>query len=132
MLGSINCHVCAYCMFPVTCMCKLDHEVECLASHIVGEGSCHEWSTYVRGYQVYQAAWISAMGETLGLAVEATNSHDVYAVAIMQNGRDRTVCVVGHVPRNASGVISFFLKKSRSIGYCEVTGERTNHGVDSA
>ena len=39
------------------------------------------------------------------------------------------VCVVGHVPRNVSCVISFFLKKDGCIGYCEVTGERTNRGA---
>ena len=39
------------------------------------------------------------------------------------------LCVVGHVPRNASRVISFFLKKNESVGYCEVTGERVNCGA---
>ena len=41
----------------------------------------------------------------------------------MQDGRDGTVRVVGHVARNASWVISFFLKKNRSIG------DKTNHGA---
>ena len=119
---SINGHVCPY---------ELDHRVECMASHIVVESSCHEWSSYVRGYQVYQAVWIPAMGEMLRLAVEPTNSHDtcMYAVAVMQVGYDGTVRVVGHLPRNSSRVISFFLKKNESAGYCKVTGERTNRGA---
>ena len=54
-----------------------------MASHIVGEGSCHEWSSYVRGYQVYQAVRIPVMGETLRLAVEATDFRDMYVVAVM-------------------------------------------------
>ena len=69
------------------------------------------------------------MSETLRLAVEATNFHNMYAVAVMQDKRNKTVRVVGQVPRNASRVTSFFLKKNESIGYCEVTGERTNHGA---
>ena len=50
-------------------------------------------------------------------------------MALIQDGRDGTVRVVGHVPRNVSRMISFFLKKDGCVGYCEVTGERTNHGV---
>ena len=73
-----------------------------MANHIIGEGSCHEWSLYVRGYQIYQAVWIPAMGETLRLAVETTNSHDMYTAAVMQDGRDGTVRVVGLVARNVS------------------------------
>ena len=73
--------------------------------------------------------WTPAVGETLRLTVEPTNSHDIYAVALIQDGRDRTVRVVGHVPRNVSRVISFFLKKGGHVGYCEVTGERTNRGA---
>ena len=70
---------------------------------------------YVRGYQVYQVVWIPAMGETLKLAVETTNSHNMYAMAVMQDGRDRTVRVVGHVTRNASWVISIILKKTEAL-----------------
>ena len=100
-----------------------------MASQIVGEGSCYEWSSYVRGYHVYQTVWTPAVGEMLSLAVEPTNSHDIYAVALIQDGWDGTVRVVGHVPRNVSRVISFFLKKDGCVGYCEVTGERTNRGA---
>ena len=30
---------------------------------------------------------------------------------------------------NVRGVISFFLKKDGCVGYCEVTGERSNRGA---
>ena len=53
------------------------------------------------------------MGETLRLAVEAANSHDRYAVGVMQDRHDGTVRVVGHVPRNASRVISFSREKHK-------------------
>ena len=64
---------------------------------------------------------IKAVGETLSLTGELTKLHDGYAVAVVQDGRDGTV--VDHVPRNVSQVISFFLKKDRSVGNCKVTGK---------
>ena len=78
---------------------------------------------------MYQTMWTPAVGETLRLTVEPTNSHDIYAVALIQDGRDETVCVVDHVPRNVSRMISFFLKKDDCVGYCEETEERTNRGA---
>ena len=79
---------------------------------------------------MYQTVWTPAVGETLRLTVEPTNSHNIYAVALIQDGRDGTGRVVGHVPpRNVSRVISFSLKKDGRVGYCEVTGERTNRGA---
>ena len=57
-----------------------------MASQIIGKGSCYEWSSYARGYHVYQTVWTLAVGETLRLAVEPTNSHDIYAVALIQDG----------------------------------------------
>jgi len=35
---------------------------------------------------VYQTVWTPAVGEMLSLAVEPTNSHDIYAVALIQDG----------------------------------------------
>ena len=56
-----------------------------MASQIVGESSCYEWSSYVRGYHVYQTVWTPAFGETLRLAVEPTNSHDIHAMVVIQD-----------------------------------------------
>ena len=78
---------------------------------------------------LYQTVWTPAVGETLRLTVEPTNSHDIYTVALIQDGRGGTVRVVGHVPRNVRCVISFFLKKDGCVGYCKVAGERTNCGA---
>ena len=96
-------------------------------SQIVREGCCYEWPLYVRGYHVYQSVWTPPVWKTPRLTVEPTNMHDAYTVAVEQDKRVETV--VGHVPRNVSQVISFFLKKDRNVGYCKVTGERINCGA---
>ena len=79
---------------------------------------------FVRGHHEYKIVWTPTVGETLRLAIESTNSHDAHAVAVV---KDRTV--VGHVPKNISKTVSFFLKKDGSSGFCEVTGSRLNRGV---
>lgn len=49
-----------------------------MASKIIEEGSCYEWSSYmyVRGYHDCQAVWTPTIGEMLLLKVELTNSYD--------------------------------------------------------
>ena len=76
---------------------------------------------------MYQSVWTPALGETLSLTVELTNVHDAYTVAVVQDGRYGTV--VGHVPRNISQVISFFLKKDRRVVYSKVTVDGINCGA---
>lgn len=99
-----------------------------MASQIVGEGSCYESSLYVRGYHVYQTVWTPAIVEMPRLGVQTTNFHNRHAVAVIQDGWDGTV----HVHRNVSRVIYFLLKEDGIIGYCEVTGERTNRGASTS
>ena len=95
-----------------------------MASEVVEEGSCYEWSSYIRGYHDYQAVWTPTIGEMLLLKVEPTNPYDDFAVSIVKDG-----AVVGHVPKYVSRVICFFLKRVESVGFCEVTGSRVNRGV---
>ena len=52
------------------------------------------------------------------------NEHDLYAVAIVNNGE-----VVGHIPRMTSKVVCFFLRYDGNEGYCVITGARLNRGV---
>ena len=58
------------------------------------------------------------------LKLEPTNPHDDFAVSVVKDG-----VVVGHVPKHASRVVCFFLKRVESVGFCEVTGSRVNRGV---
>jgi len=85
-----------------------------MASEVVEEGSCYEWSSYIRGYHDYQAVWTPTIGEMLLLKVEPTNPYDDFAVSIVKDG-----AVVGHVPKYVSRVICFFLKRVESVGFCE-------------
>lgn len=78
-----------------------------MASEVV-EGSCYEWSSYIRGYHDYQAVWTPSIGEMLLLKVEPTNPYD-FAVSV--------VAVVGHVPKYISRVVCFFLKWVGSVGF---------------
>ena len=78
---------------------------------------------------MYQTLWTPAIGETLN-AVGPINPHNSYAVAVVRgSGRERDGTIVGHVPRNVSRVIFYFLSKDWNVGYCEVTGNRTNRGA---
>ena len=49
---------------------------------------------YVRGYHVYQAIWVAAVGEELACEREPTNISDRYAVAVVKDG-----IIIGHLPR---------------------------------
>ena len=73
-----------------------------MASEVVEEGSCYEWSSYIRGYHDYQAVWTPTIGEMLLLKVEPTNPYDDFAVSIVKDG-----AVAGHVPMSAELFASF-------------------------
>ena len=60
---------------------------------------------------MYQTLWTPAIGEMLN-AVGPINPHNSYAVAVVRgSGRERDGTIVGHVPRNVSRVIFYFLSK---------------------
>ena len=48
----------------------------------------------VRGYHIYKSTWTPVVGTVLHIHSEPTNSHDPYAVAVIQDGQ-----IVGHMPR---------------------------------
>ena len=55
---------------------------------------------------------------------ELTNGYNRFAVAVLKDEE-----IVGHVPRTLSKATSFFLRYDSNFVFCEVTGERLNHGV---
>ena len=69
-----------------------------MASKVVKEASCYEWSSYIRRYHDYQAVWTSTIGEVL--KVEPTNPHDDFTVSIVKGG-----AVVGHVVKYVSSYL---------------------------
>ena len=85
------------------------------------EGVMSESFTFqsmIRGCHVYNEVWYAVVGETLPCQQEGGNSHDPYAVAVM-NGR----LIVGHVPHEISAVCYLFLRRGGTIS-CKVTGRR--------
>ena len=74
--------------------------------------------TIVRGYHVYRAVWEAAVGQVLPCQQERSNTHDPYAVAVVDRG-----VIVGHVPRGISSVCYLFINRKGTIT-CEVTGAK--------
>ena len=72
----------------------------------------------VRGHHVYKGVWWSIIGQQLPVFQEPSNQHDKRAVAVFNDG-----IIVGHVPRELSKVLWFFLKHDGKI-ICEITGRR--------
>ena len=60
---------------------------------------------YVLGYHVYQRIWNPFMGEVVIAVQEECNTHDRYAVAILE---EDTCCSVGHLPHEISKDCFFF------------------------
>ena len=64
----------------------------------------------MRGYHIYGAIWISALGERLECVTEPTNSTDRYAVAVIKEG-----VIIGHIPWKISKICSLFLRRGGTI-----------------
>ena len=82
-----------------------------------------ELQSVVRGHHVYKVVWTPVIGEELSVKSEENNDHDRRAIAVM---KDREV--IGHVPRELSKILYFFLRRSESSVSCVITGIR-KYGV---
>ncbi len=78
-----------------------------------------EVQSTVRGHHVYKATWTPVIGEELTVTPEESNNHDHHAIAVMKDDE-----IVGHVPRELSRILYFFLRRSGSRVSCEITGRR--------
>ena len=78
-----------------------------------------EIQSVVRGHHVYKCVWTPVNGEELCVVPEDNNNHDPRAVAVMKDGQ-----IVGHVPRELSRILYFFLKQPSSRVLCVITGRR--------
>ena len=74
-------------------------------------------SCVIHGYHINKEAWNPSIGETFVCFAEEENSHDRKAIAV--------ACaegyVVGHLPRDISGLCFHFIKHGGEI-YGEITG----------
>ena len=69
---------------------------------------------------MYQRIWTPRVGEKATTVREPGNSHDCYAIAVLE---DETLYTVGHMPREIAKECFFFIRRGGVIGV-EVTGPR--------
>ena len=86
-----------------------------MASQAVSKSVSYKWPSYIRGYHEYKSVWLPTVGETLRLTLDLTNLQDT--MTMMKDGYD-----MEHIPRTVSQTVSFFLRKDKNVGLCEVTG----------
>ena len=79
----------------------------------------------VRGYHVYQSIWTPSVGEELLCRKEPGNSHDPFAVAVI----DATGNIVGHVPKKISSICSMFLQRGGTI-VCVILASCRRYSAD--
>ena len=65
------------------------------------------------------------VGEVLTLKPQPDNCYDKFTVAVVKNDRS-----VGHMPNTVNKAVSSFLRRAGHGGFCEVRGNRVNHGVN--
>ena len=81
------------------------------------------FSSSVRGFHHYQRVWLPLIGQRLSDERELHNPEDRFAVAAMKHSSTGDTSVVGHLPREISRVLWYFLLHGGEID-CEVIGER--------
>ena len=69
----------------------------------------------VRGFRVYMDKWDPAIGDKFNAEMEVSNRHDRYAVIVKVN-QD----IVGHVPREISKVLLYFIKNGGTVDGAKV------------
>ena len=82
-----------------------------------------EIQSIMRGHHIYKVLWTPVIGEELTVTPEENNNHNRHTIAVMKGGE-----VVGHVPRELSRILYFFLRRSGSCVLCVITGRR-KYGV---
>ena len=84
------------------------------------------WNSVVHGHHMYKHIWTPFVDEILRVEQEDDNPEDCFAVCIVKGstGGDN---IVGHVPREVSHLVWYFIKLSGSV-VCEITGHRKQVG----
>jgi len=105
-----------------TCVYKFQKNSCCLLSACAYKMSTRHfnWESVVRGH-IYKDIWTPLIGEILFCDREEGNSEDSFAISVIKDGN-----IVGHVPREASRIVWYFIEHGGSID-CHITGWR-KHG----
>ena len=62
------------------------------------------------GFYIYKEVWSPIVGEVLRCCYKRKNPFDRYAIAVMKQLPGRLAdCTIGHLPREISQIIRFFL-----------------------
>ena len=77
----------------------------------------------IRGYHVYKDEWTPDVGDGFDGRIDKDNRFDRYAVAVIVSDN-----VVGHVPREISKIVYYFLKNGGEVKGV-VTGKRHRSAV---
>ena len=81
-------------------------------------GILHSWPSRI-------LLGMPVVGEVLTLKPQPDNCYDKFTVAVVKNDRP-----VGHMPNTVNKAVSSFLRRAEHGGFCEVRGNRVNHGVN--
>ena len=77
----------------------------------------------IRGFHIFKDVWTPVEGEILDTSRERNNPYDKYAVAVKKEQ-----ITVGHVPREISKTVAFFMKHG-GIVTCKVTSGQYRHSL---
>ena len=77
----------------------------------------------IRGYHVYKDEWTPDVGDGFDGRIDKDNRFDRYTVAVIVSDN-----VVGHVPREISKIVYYFLKNGGEVKGV-VTGKRQRSAV---
>ena len=87
-----------------------DHQLLYKYAMVAAIEHVHQRVCCVHGYHVYCEIWEAAVDEVLVCEREPRNTADRYAVALQ-----RSVAVIGHLPKKISQVFSLFLRRRGDI-----------------
>jgi hypothetical protein len=92
-------------------------------THCETMAATYEFNSAIRGYHVYRDNWTPVEGEILKAQREHNNPRDKYAIALLKES-----AIVGHVPREISKTVAFFLKHGGHL-VAVVSTEKYQHSV---
>ena len=76
-------------------------------------------TSVARSHHIYKEVWKLIVGERLLIMNEVGNAQDRIAVSVQKEGP-----IVGHVPRQISRIIFYFLRREGTAGICVIVGRR--------
>lgn len=86
----------------------------------------YSYPSCIRGFHVYRNIWTPYEGEELTTKRETDNLFDKYAISVL---KDDTV--VGHVPKEISKLVAFFIKHGGMLKCVVADGGKYKHSEEA-